>query len=117
MDNKNYEAIDLSRRRTLLACERTLAAWIRTALTAMGFGIALLNLLIFTKHAHGTMISMCAITLIIWGILVLGIAAVEYHTTYKDLGFKHAKASYLRLAITICPILLVLLLLGWAMIG
>ena len=117
MDNKNYETIDLSRKRTLLASERTLAAWIRTALTAVGFGIALLNLLAFTKHAHETIMSLCAVTLLIWGLLVLGIAAVEYQTTYKELGVKSTKASYARLGIIIVPILLVLLVLGWAMIN
>ncbi len=92
---KNQE-IDkaLSQERTLLASERTFSAWLRTALAAMGGGIAILRLISFKTDIHRIIAHIIGETLILWGCLIIVLASIDYKKIRNKLTLaKNYKSS------------------------
>ena len=88
-DMKPDPRTDLARMRTRLAAERTLDAWVRTALSMISFGFTIAKFLQeFEKHAvlKPNAPRNFGLALVILGILSL-IAALYQHVTFlKGLG-------------------------------
>ncbi len=112
---KNQE-IDkaLSQERTLLASERTFSAWLRTALAAMGGGIAILRLISFKTDIHRIIAHIIGETLILWGCLIIVLASIDYKKIRNKLTLaKNYKSSQLGFLIVVLPLLIVSVLLMW----
>ncbi len=112
---KNQEIDNaLSQERTLLASERTFSAWLRTALAAMGGGIAILRLISFKTDIHRIIAHIIGETLILWGCLIIVLASIDYKTIRNKLTLaKNYKSSQLGFLIVVLPLLIVSVLLMW----
>ena len=112
---KNQETSNmLAEERTLLAAERTFSAWLRTALTAMAGGIAILRLISFKSDIHKIIAHIIGETLILWGCALIILLSIDYKKTRdKLLVAKSYKTSQLGFIIIVLPLLLLSLLLIW----
>lgn len=109
---KNF--IALSEERTLLAAERTFSAWIRTALSAMAGGIAILRLLVFKTELHKILAHVIGETLILWGCAIIILSFIDYkNSRSRLLVAKNFKSSKLGFLIIVIPLLLMSILLVW----
>lgn len=104
----------LAEERTLLAAERTFAAWLRTALSAMAGGIAFLRFFIFKTDLHRVIAHIIAVGLIVWGCLVVVVSFMDYKAMSSTLvNAKNYKSSQLKLLIMIVPLFIISILLLW----
>ena len=103
----------LANERTRLAAERTFSAWIRTGLTAIGGGFAVMRLLSFKTVDHQLLAQLIGRFLIVWGIVVFVFAIFSYLRSCKKLentiGYKIPISGMLTIALAL--ILLAVLLL------
>jgi len=109
---QNHEN-NLAEKRTLLAAERTFSAWIRTALTAMAGGLAILRLIHFKTELHKTIATVIGETLILWGFMLIVLSAIDYRKHVQLSPVKNYKDSPLGFVFMIAPLLLVAALLVW----
>lgn len=114
MKNQEKPTDILSEERTLLASERTFSAWLRTALAAMGGGIAILRLITFKSDLHRIIAHIIGETLIFWGFMVIALASIDYkkmrHTLKRA---KNYKSSPLGFTVMVLPLLIISALLIW----
>jgi len=104
----------LAEERTLLAAERTFSAWIRTALTAMAGGIAILRLISFKTEFHKMIAHVIGETLILWGCILIIFSVIDYKKTRNKLSIaKNYKSSPVGFFMIVMPLLLVAILLVW----
>lgn len=104
----------LAEERTLLALERTFSAWIRTALTAMAGGLAILRLISFKTDVHRIVAHIIGETLIFWGCLVIILSSFDYKKmSVRSHIEKNYKSSQLGIVIIVLPLLLLCALLIW----
>jgi len=90
---------DLALRRTFLAHDRTLMAWIRTSVSLISFGFSIYK---FFQYLSGTERTapphtlfgprQFALSMIGVGVLALAFASVEYRRARKMLELEHATA-------------------------
>lgn len=113
----NHESLNhnhLAEERTLLAADRTFSAWIRTALTAMACGLAILRLITFKSDMHRAIAHIIGDTLILWGFIIIIVSAIDYKKTRNKLNIaKNYKSSHLGLSIIVLPLLVMSALLIW----
>lgn len=113
---KNEETINnlLAEERTLLAAERTFSAWVRTALAAMGGGLAILRLISFKSEFHRIIAHVIGQTLIIWGCILIVFASLDYKKIQNKLVIaKNYKSSQLGYLIIVLPLVIMSILLIW----
>lgn len=104
----------LAEERTLLAAERTFSAWLRTALTAMAGGIAILRLISFKTEFHKLIAHIMGETLILWGCIVIILSIIDYKKIRNKLiNAKSYKSSSFGFLIIVIPLLLISALLIW----
>jgi putative membrane protein len=104
----------LAEERTLLAAERTFSAWLRTALSAMAGGLAIVRLIVFKSELHRIIAHILGETLIGWGCVIIIFASIDYRKTHKRLTMaKNYKSSLVGFLITVLPLLFVCVLLIW----
>lgn len=116
MNNNDNEITPsvLEEERVLLATERTFSAWIRTALTAMAGGLAILRLISFKSEFHRTIAYIIGEILILWGGVVIIFSAIDYKKTCnKLLSTKNYKGYHTAFLIIVTPLLLIAVLLVW----
>jgi len=96
----------LARLRTLMAAERTFAAWLRTGLAAIAGGLAIIKFIPFRSELHQVLSHSASVLLMLWGILVI-IINLRNFTLYLDYLNKDKiyKPHYKR--ITLITVLLV----------
>jgi len=106
--------IVLAEERTLLAAERTFSAWLRTALAAMGGGLAILRFISFKSEFHKTIANIIGETLLVWGCALIILSSIDYKKTRNTLIIaKNYKSSQLGFLIIVVPLLLISALLIW----
>ncbi len=113
---KNQETLNtvLAEERTLLAAERTFSAWLRTALAAMGGGLAILRLISFKSELHRIIAHIIGETLIFWGCVLIVLSSLDYKkTSDKIVIAKNYKSSQIGFLIIVVPLLLMSALLIW----
>ena len=114
MKNQEIFSTLLAEERTLLVAESTYSAWIRTALTAMGGGLAILRLISFKTKTHEIVAHIIGETLILWGCLVIVLASIDYKKMRNKLVLaKNYKSSELGFLTIVVPLLLISALLIW----
>ncbi|MFI5333020.1 MAG: YidH family protein [Candidatus Babeliales bacterium] len=114
MKNQEVNSTMQEQERTLFALERTFSAWLRTALTAMAGGIAILRLISFKTDMHKMIAHIVGETLILWGAVVIVLSSIDYKRVRDKLALaKNYKGSGLGFAIIVIPLLLISLLLVW----
>lgn len=74
--------------RTLLAAERTYAAWLRTGLACIGGGLAVIKLFLFRIPIHQTIAHITGQVLIVVGGLTFIFAAWNYQRTCAMMGME-----------------------------
>jgi putative membrane protein len=79
------ERTQLASERTLLAAERTLSAWIRTGLTSLGGGFAILRLISFETLVHQKLADFVGEFLILWSIAIFLYSYLSYKKSVKQL--------------------------------
>lgn len=84
----------LASERTLLASERTFSAWIRTGLTGVGGGFAIVRLISFQNLLHKNIAYFSGLFLILWGIGIFIFALLRYYASVKKLAqtIKHPQS-------------------------
>lgn len=113
MNTDEKQDTQLAHIRTQLAAERTFSAWIRTALAALAGGLAILRLVVFKSELHQVIAHIIGELLIIWGSLLILLAAVDYKRMSDQLKVKHYKSSAFGFLIIVGPLLMISLLLFW----
>ncbi len=114
MKNQEINTTMLAQERTLLASERTYSAWIRTALSAMAGGLAILRLITFKSEFHRIIAHVIGQTLIVWGCLLVVLASIDYKKTrHKLMLVKSYKNSTVGYIVIVVPLLLISFLLLW----
>lgn len=104
----------LAEERTLLASERTFSAWIRTALAAMGGGLAILRLITFKSETHKIIAHVMGETLILWGCLLIILSAIDYKKMQDRFTIaKSYKSSQIGYISIVLPLLIISALLIW----
>jgi len=91
----------LASERTRFAAERTISAWIGTALASVGGGYAIVRLLSYDNATHRLMAHIVGEVLIIWGIVILTLSLMDYRTTVKKLVHSVNKTNELWISVTI----------------
>lgn len=61
----------LARVRTILAAERTFAAWLRTGMAAIVGGLAIIKFIPFRTQVHQILSHSASVILMLWGLLVI----------------------------------------------
>ncbi|MGE5682796.1 MAG: DUF202 domain-containing protein [Bacillota bacterium] len=108
---------NLARIRTILAIERTFAAWIRTGLAGIGGGLAMVKLVTFKTETHQVFSRVIGILLIIWGITIIISGLINYKNSLKTLNqdniykISFAKFSFLSLILIAAAILILIVLI------
>ncbi len=113
---KDNDSIDLlSLERTLLAAERTFGSWIRTALSAMAGGLAMLRLIHFKTPTHVVIAHLIGQILIIWGFCVIVLSAIDYKRKLQQTVemTQSYKLSSIKFIIMVIPLIIVCFLLLW----
>lgn len=82
---KTKTSDELAAIRTLMAAERTYAAWIRTGLAGIGGGLAVIKLIFFQTLVHQTIAHVTGQLLIILGGLIFIFAYWNYRRAYQSL--------------------------------
>lgn len=77
---------ELAQLRTVLAGERTFAAWVRTGLSCIAGGMVLVKLVPFGNPAHVWVASVVGQALIGLGLLLFLFAFINYRRMYRSLG-------------------------------
>lgn len=114
MEHQEKNSIILSEERTLLAAERTFSAWIRTALSAMAGGVAILRLIVFKTELHKIIAHVIGETLVLWGCALIILSSIDYKKSRSRLRIaKNFKSSEIGFFIIVMPLLLMALLLVW----
>lgn len=88
---------EMAQLRTLLAAEKTYAAWIRTGLACIGGGLAVIKLFLFKIPLHQTVAHITGQVLIIVGGLTFIFAAWNYRRTYAAMNIEKGKMPSLGL--------------------
>lgn len=102
----------LAKERTLLAAERTFFAWLRTALSAMAGGLAILRLIDFRTASHKLIAHIIGETLILWGCALIIMSTIDYKRSYDRLAAAHnSKNTQIRFFIIVLPLLVISALL------
>ncbi len=113
---KNEETLNnsLAEERTLLAAERTFSAWLRTALSAMAGGLVFVRLINFKSEFHRILAHVMGETLILWGCMVIVLAAIDYRKIHLMLVHaKNYKSSQMGFLILVVPLVFISALLIW----
>ena len=97
----------------MLAAERTFSAWIRTALSAMAGGLAILRLIVFKTDLHRIVGHIIGETLIVWGCMIIMLSSIDYKIMRDRLVTQNYKSSQMGLIMIIVPLLIVSILLIW----
>lgn len=114
MENEEMNNLVLAEERTLLALERTFSAWLRTALTAMAGGMAILRLISFKSDTHRIIAHIIGETLILWGCLLIVLSSIDYKNMRNKLRLaKSYKSSRLGFILVVLPLLVLCGLLIW----
>jgi putative membrane protein len=113
MDNQEKNKDILAQERTVLAAERTFSAWIRTALSAMAGGLAILRLIVFKTDLHRIVGHIIGETLIVWGCMIIMLSSIDYKIMRDRLVTQNYKSSQMGLIMIIAPLLIVSILLIW----
>ncbi len=114
MKDQELDNNQLAEERTLLAAERTFSAWLRTALAAMGGGLAILRLISFKSELHRTIGHILGETLILWGCAIILFSALDFKDTRNKLRFaKNYKSSTTGFLVIVVPLLVMAALLIW----
>jgi putative membrane protein len=114
MKNNDFNTTSLAEERTLLALERTFSAWLRTALAAMGGGLAILRLLSFKSETHKIIAHIIGEILILWGCLLIILSSADYKKMCATLPHaKNYKKSSFGFLILVLPLLVIAALLIW----
>ncbi len=102
----------LTEERTLLAAERTFSAWVRTALSAMAGGLAIMRLIAFKTESHRIMAHVIGQMLIFWGCLLIILASIDYKNMHHKLRLaNNYNRSQVRYFFIVLPLLLIAFLL------
>jgi putative membrane protein len=78
--------LTLAQLRTLLAAERTFAAWVRTALAGIGGGLAIDKLLVFEQTSHEWIARLAGQVLIVGGAALILFAFWDYRRAAQIAG-------------------------------
>lgn len=87
------ERTRLANERNRLANERTFLSWIRTGLAILGGGVAVVRLLTFQNVIHQVVAQVCGILLIILGIVMFILSAIDYIKSLKALKLQPSIAG------------------------
>lgn len=105
---------NLAEERTVLAAERTFSAWLRTAISAMAGGLAILRLIIFKTESHRIIAHIIGEMLILWGFIIIIFASVDYKRIQdKIVVKKNFKSNKLAFLLIVTPLLIMSALLIW----
>lgn len=96
----------LARIRTLLAVERTFAAWIRTGLAGIGGGLAIVKLVTFRTLTHQIFSRIIGILLVVWGITIIVWGLINYKNSMKMLNRDNIYGIELNKLFFLSPILI-----------
>jgi len=111
-NNHEPDSLILAEERTLLAAERTFSAWLRTALSAMAGGLAILRLLSFKNETHRIAAHILGEMLILWGCLLVVLASLDYKSTRSKLAIaKNYKSTYMGFIVIVLPLFIMSALL------
>lgn len=113
---KNQESVNnlFTYEQVLFSAERTFSAWLRTALTAMAGGLAILRLISFKSELHRIIAHIIGETLIVWGCVLIIIASIDYKKLQSRLPIaKNYKSSLLGYLLFVVPLLIISALLIW----
>ena len=77
--------LELAKERTVMAAQRTMSAWLRTGLTGIGGGFAIIRLLEFRTHWHEVLAYVIGQTFIVWGGFICLFAFYDYQRMVKRL--------------------------------
>lgn len=107
----------LAEERTLLAAERTFSAWLRTALSAMAGGLAIIRLIIFKTEFHQVIAHIAGILLIFWGCVLIVLASIDYKNMQNKLLLaKNYKSSQLGYFFTVLPLIVISVFVVWIIV-
>lgn len=103
----------LARVRTILAAERTFAAWLRTGMAAIVGGLAIIKFIPFRTNLHQLLSHSASVILMLWGLLVIMLNLHSFTSYLGELNKdKIYKVHPLRvLLITVLLIVAVILLI------
>lgn len=121
---KDDESLSLAKERTFLAvertrfsAERTLSSWVRTGLTSVGGGFAIIRLIVFQAISHRIIAHIIGEILIIWGIVILIFSLISYKRFCKKIKQEAIKTNELWITTTVIVFVLVSLFLFFATIN
>lgn len=100
---------EYARERNQLATERTFSSWIRTGLTGVGGGLALIKFISFKTPLKVTLGHLTGGILLFWGLLVIVFALRSFHRNMKHFAKEGDELS--KFGINSIALILVLLLI------
>lgn len=114
-NEENDIQLDLARSRTKLAAqrnelaaERTFSAWVRTGLSGVGGGLAILEFLTFKHPTNLFLAQLAGVILIVWGIAVTIYALLSYYKNCTEFA-AYSTVKTGRLAVTGIALVIVIL--------
>ena len=98
----------LAEERTLLAAERTYSAWVRTGLSAIAGGLAIVKLVSFQSTAHQFIARLVGPILVLWGAGIFAFAFLSFRRISRSLEYKGV-ASLSPLSLGLITLVLILI--------
>lgn len=76
----------LARLRTIMAAERTFAAWLRTGLAAIAGGLAIIKFVEYNSETQELLSHFASLMLMVWGIVIILVNLKHFTGYLKDLN-------------------------------
>jgi putative membrane protein len=122
-DNKTDIQLDLAHSRTKLAAqrnelaaERTFSSWVRTGLSGVGGGIAILEFLSFKRPENIFLAQLSGLVLIVWGISVFIYALLSYYknctefTAYSTVKTGHYAVTAIAMTLILLSLIILIII-------